>query len=411
MTRSVSTDFGNGRSLRGRAELALLLATAIGWVTAGCRGCRSGAEGKAEAPAQSASSTSPVLTIPSALPARRAPSVEPAREHRVEVLKAIDLGRRLAADGHPREALVVLAKAIPFDPTGGLLAVELARAALAARDQRRTRDWAERARRHAHHNPSVLAAATEILRATGAASPPSSEEDAPWEAETMGPYPSEDAGCSALVEQINLGKSPALGLGRAEMERVDCVAGTRRAVRDAGLKTAAELRVLIREGGRTEASWIALGTPRGVFVHGPVARVHSPAQQDLDNAYLVRLDPVDVLAGGARELAVGVEERTSYVDVAANELLDVDRTRLLVLTLDRGGVTSSPSITTFELAVARAVDPEAIAELPSGYAHSPCWQAPERRQFRLRWGDNEVELSATAGSAGTDSEQRVRLFE
>ncbi len=387
--------------------LAIALLVVVSQQTQACRSCRSAPEpapSALDAAASASAAPDAATPVPSSLPPRRPPPSDLARSHRARVLQAIGEARTAIDSDRPRDALITLARAAQLDPTGGVLAVEMSRAAAAAGDERRARQWARRATERASGNASVEAAAERASKAANAQARPG------LEAGSSGPFPTSKEACAQLTREVELGKSHALGLAQHDVTAIDCQAGPPRRVGDAGLESATELRLTIAEGGRTEASWVALRTERGLMLHGPLVRVHTPAAHDVVNAYALRLEPINALAGGRKELSVGIDERLTRLDLALNETLSVDRTRVVVLTLDRAPIMASPSATTFELSDVRAIDGRDEEPPPEPYRHSSLWNAPRTQRFRLRWSDNELVLVPRTPDATSKDERRTVLF-
>ncbi len=386
---------------------SLVAGLALGLVGPGCRGCHSPPD---PVPTTSSSATTPTAgrdappAVPSALPPHRATAPELARRHRHSILDALQRAREAVAAGRPRTALVTLAKATALDPTGGALAVELSRTAALAGNEGLARDWARRAHRRARGNESVREAAEQAMAAALAKPAPE------LASRTLGPLASSDEACRQLTRQVNLGQSQALGLGTGDVTSVDCHAGPPHRVGAAQLANAQELRLQIDEGGTTEASWVALQTPQGLWIYGPVARVHGPREHDVVNAFTLRLAHLDALRGGAPEVAVSIDERLTQLDLALNEVLTSERAQLVVLTLDRGGITASPKTTLFERRVVRPIDAEDPAPLPPGYERSQLWNHPDTLRARLRWEHNEIVLTPDATRGESVHEQRILLF-
>jgi hypothetical protein len=387
-------------------SFALLLVAFVGQQTQACRSCRSAPEpaGTPAGSANAATNASATPKIPTALPARRPPPPGVARQHRARILAAMRDARAAIAENRARDAITTLAKATPLDPTGGAIAVEMSRAAAAAGDDRRAREWAQRAVDRGSGNASVAAAAEQALRAAAGKPRPG------LDATSLGPFPSADAACAELSRQVELGKSPALGLAQHNVTAVDCHSGPPHRVSEAGLEAARELRLTIDQGGRTEASWVALQAARGWMVYGPLVRVHTPAAHAVLNAYTLRLNHFDALPGGHQEISVGIDERLTRLDVALNETLSVDRNRLVVLSLDRDPIAASPAATTFELSVVRAIDAQDKEPPPTPYRPSDLREAPRSQRFRVRWSDNALVLSPQAGAETATNERRVVLF-
>jgi len=369
--------------------LAVLLFLAACHQTQGCRSCRTAPEptraqlGSASAAANSGSAPA----IPTALPPRRPTPPDIARRHRARLLKTILDARAAITEGRARDALRALAQVTPLDPTGGALAVEMSRAAAAAGDDRRAREWAQRALERATGNASVITAAEQELQGVDAA------HRARLEGSSLGPFPSTREACAELVDQVKLGKSHALGLAQGEVSNVDCHAGVAYPVGKGKLQSVTELRLSLDEGGRTEASWVALQTNTGLLLYGPLVRVHTPARHDVVNAYMLRLGHLDALAGGEQEVSVGIDERLTQLDVALNETASVDRTQIVVLTLDRKPIAASETATTSETIVVRAIDGKDDEPPPPGYQRSEAWNTPRTHRLQVRWSDNELLLS------------------
>ena len=156
--------------------------------------------------------------------------------------------------------------------------------------------------------------------------------------------------------------------------------------------------------------WVGFEGAAGLRLVGPLARAWAPPGADWANDVVGDLQRIDVLRGGSPELIVKLRERHTLADVALNEVLELDRTRVLIFTLDRGGLVSSPELG-LELARARhTLDAEAKA-MPRAYEPLPRPGQSAGYRMRVSWGGpDSITLTRIGGDAPARREGVITLF-
>src|SRR3970282_1961547 len=141
------------------------------------------------------------------------------------------------------------------------------------------------------------------------------------------------------------------------------------------LDKASALRVTSAAGTLVMA-WVGRHTPSGGKVYGPVDWAVSPREYRLINDFTVDLQKVDVLHGGGPEVVVKLDERRTLADVALNELVELEQTRVFILSLDRGQLEASRAFVLSRTEGPKPLAPKdkrlpAIGHEPETRAHPP----------------------------------------
>jgi multidrug efflux pump subunit AcrA (membrane-fusion protein) len=316
------------------------------------------------------------------------------------VLDALRQARALREK--PEEALAALEAARAQDPTGVVLAIEAATAALLSKKYQAASRWARQAKVDAEGNPELLAKAEQLLAKLGPAG-----ADRP--VTPTGPLGKTfEEACHALRDLVGQGRGPIPLEGRGVSDAT-CNVEKPLDVPAPTLRRAAMLEVTTMEGGELRLAWAAVGTPDGVLAVGPVARSFVPTAYRLSNGYDVTLQQADLVADGAPEIAVQVAETRTQLDVALNEVREVGLLRLVVLTTDRGGLLATPSLTLSRHETVRLAVPDSKG-LPAGYEHSADLGKTQEFQMRVAWGPNQITLTRSGGKAKPDQEGTIQLF-
>jgi hypothetical protein len=126
--------------------------------------------------------------------------------------------------------------------------------------------------------------------------------------------------------------------------------------------------------------------------------------------FVVDLQHVDVLSGGAPEIVVKIMERHTALDVALNEVSKLDRTRVVLITLDRGKPQASRELLLARKSVREALDPKDKAPL-AGFARPKDLGKSSDYEMKVAWGlPNEIRLSKASGDAKPRDEGTITLF-
>jgi hypothetical protein len=177
----------------------------------------------------------------------------------------------------------------------------------------------------------------------------------------------------------------------------------------AALPRAIALRVdLAATTARGRAMWVALDVGSGLRLAGPVAAVSGPLEGEAVNDVIVELQQIDVLPGGAPEVVVKISERRTLPDVALAEVTELDETRAVLLTVDRGGVQASRSMTLSHRARRVALGGK-VERLPKGFGAAR--PASSEFEMKVAWGaPNAMVLSKVSGGGKPPVEGEIVLF-
>jgi hypothetical protein len=302
----------------------------------------------------------------------------------------------------PEEALRALEAVRAQDPTGAVLAIQAATAARLSKKYQVGSRWARQAMADAEGNRALVGSAEELLATLGPAA-----ADRP--VTPTGPLGKTfEEACHALRDLIGQGRGPMPLEGRAVSDAA-CAVEKALDVPAPSLRRAALLEVTTKDGGELRLCWAAVGTPEGVLAVGPVARSFVPTAYRLSNGYDITLQQADLVPGGAPEIAVQIAETRTGLDLALNEVREVGLLRLVVLTTDRGGLLSTPSLTLSRHETVRVAVPESKG-MPAGYEHSVDLGKTGEFQMRVAWGPNQITLTRSGGKAKPDQEGTIELF-
>ena len=350
-------------------------------------GVASGPAAETSASARAAGSSSATSTLAEVEPPRRrleerAPIDRAVlAKPRKVVLAALATARQKIAQHHGSEAIDALRQVRASDPNGSAVGLALADALRDSGDAKAADRAARAARRDFPH----------------ATAPASAKKSA---ASDLG------GACGELVEAVRAGNvSLVRGDPGGTWAELHCAPEYMLTVSDKAMKRVTALRV---EGDETTGevharhaiAWVALETANGIVVYGPVAEAVTVRSPDLTNDFVVDLQRIDVLPGGAPEVVVKVNEIATYADVAANELAEAEESHAFLLTIDRGNVEASRDFV-LESRVARsALNAADNAPLP-GSKRSPDLGKPVDYQMKVAWGGPNVITLSKAGGNGT----------
>jgi hypothetical protein len=366
-------------------------------------GCRCGSDRKEptrEGSASASASAAPPEPEPVSrrtLAEREKPNTDALSAARGQVLEALKQARALAQAKKGAEALSIVTQARSVDPLGAVLALEGARAADLAGDAQQAAAWARLALASAPPN-AVADAARGVLDKAGPAAPAAGE---------VGAFESIQAACAALEQRLRAEKPPPAGLG--PVANAKCEVEYELELDGANLDKAIALRVTGGEGTPVVA-WVGLHTPAGFRIYGPVDAAVSSRDYGLTNDFTVDLQKVDVLPGGGPEVVVKLDERRTLADVVMNELVELDRTRVFILSLDRGSLEASREFVLSE-SVRRRLIAAKDKRLPAGYKQSQELGGEQSFSMAVAWtGSNEITLTKASGTGEPRDNGRIVLF-
>ena len=157
--------------------------------------------------------------------------------------------------------------------------------------------------------------------------------------------------------------------------------------------------------------WVALRTPKGLLLEGPVESLFSPTAYGLTNDFALDLQHVDVLPGGSPEVVVRVDERRTMVDVALDEQVQLEDAHVVLLSLDRGKLERTRKVMLSHRSLRDRVDAK-DTRLPAKYTHSKLLGTGSEYQMRVAWGGpNQMTLTRFLGNAAPPDQGTITLFE
>ncbi len=319
---------------------------------------------------------------------------------RTKVLKALTQARTLDAQKKTKEALDALTAVWPLDPSGAVLAIEASREALDAGDKAQALRFARLAVDNAVGNPALEKKAQAALDKAGGPAEP---------AALGGPFKTTRDACAAITAALRSGKV-ALPSGQPA-GNLHCAAEYRMKLGAKKLQGAVALRVESKgKLGTDLLGWVALETPNGLVLEGPVEKLFAPSAYGLTNDYALDLQHIDVLPGGSPEVVARVDERRTLVDVALNEKTAVDDAHVVLITTDRGKPELSRRLMLSSKILRTRVDRK-DHRLPVGFRHSKLLGKGDEYQMKVAWsGANSITLTRFLGNATPPAQGVIKLF-
>jgi hypothetical protein len=350
-----------------------------------------------KAPASAAPEPAPPTSAHAELDARGLVPND-ATKGRKAVLAALVKAKTLLAQKKAKAALDALTAVRSDDPTGAALAALAAQAAKAAEDVSAATTWTLAA--------SVFAQGDERIAKSLAAT------WAPGEAPS-GPVPGKVLSAKDLMDGCEKVRDAArrLPLAYPVDSKLTCVQERTLEVGQPKLESVTGLRVDSSAGDvRQSLGWIALKVESETLLYGPVAYRVSLPERGATSDFVIDLQQVDVLSGGAPEIVVRIMERETSLDVALNELAKRDRTRVVLLSVDRGSVVASRELTLADTHGRDAIDTKDRATAP-GWPRAKGLGKSTGFELKVAWGlPNEIRLTKQSGDATPPVDGTVTLF-
>lgn len=416
-------------------------------LSSGCSSCES------EKTKQVASAVASVSAAPSVEPPpppiaptrrslERREELEPAPwvEGRAALLEAVEATGAALAGEEPKSALEIIAPHAKAAPLGSVVQLLLSRAAMEQGDAARSARAARRAlygavgrsdlmadawsalgtaEQAAGHRAEALAAhqaalalepkrgeskrRVESLLADAGAVGPVKEESA------LATFSAKDAHAVCAAIEAHL-KEPATPLVTAEAGKVDCAPDALLELGTPKLDRAIAFRVDLPGTPSTRLVYVALESAEGVTVTPPLAVVYDLDETGVVNDVIVDLQRIDVLRGGTPEIVVKMTERRTVPDAVLNEVLELERTRVVLLTVDRGRLEASQELYLSESVLRRALDPS-DKKIPKGYARLRGLGKAAAYRMKVAWsGPNAITLTRATGDAKPRGEGVIQLF-
>ncbi len=307
----------------------------------------------------------------------------------------------------PNDALTVLVQALTDAPGSGVLAIELAKAAARAHDQRRFQRYVQIAQFLTVTEPNLSKLLRSIAKDKDSAAILKLRSDA--EAAAMGASKARkidgvttDAACAWVKKSFAEGRPPVNDVGLQGTESVDCQLLTSYSLTP-DIQAVPVVAVARGQGERVFA-WVAAKYNGAVWLSRSLVETSVPKFHPYGNGFSIELQRAAAYRGGIPELTAYISERRTVIDVALNEQEVLEQHRICVMTFDLDPPQTSAPIILHSRTERSLVDPSDKA-LPKGYSHSPDVGKLTEQTFRLEWGDNRVTLTPTAPAGAKGVEQ------
>ena len=298
----------------------------------------------------------------------------------------------------PNDSLVALAQALTDAPGSAVLAIELAKAAARARDQRRLNRYIQIAQPLVEGQPNLSKLLGSI--AIDKPSKATSKNAKVTTAQYLGPRPAQKiadntdltSACSWVTKAFAEGRPPVDDVGQQGTASVDCQLLSKYALTSE--IQAVPVVASVRGQGERLFAWVAAAYKGNLWLSASLTEISVPPFHPDGNGFAVELQRTAAYRGGLPELTAYLTERRSQFDVALNEQLTTDRHRIVVMTFDVEPPQTSAFIVLHSRTERSLVDPSDKV-IPKGYQHSPDVGKVAEQTFKLEWGDNRVSLTET----------------
>lgn len=367
-------------------------------------GCKAGKQHRSKVKPAPSTSTSVAAKPPPPprhrLAARGSVDAKSVASARGKVLGALTKARALGAQKKSKQALAALVALWPLDSSGAVLALETSREALAAGDKQQAKRFARLAVDNAVGDAALAKKAQAALDKAAA------EDKAP---SLGGPFKTSGDACNAITKALRAGK---VELPSGQLAgNLHCAAEYTMKLGAKKLHGAIALRVASKgKAGTDLLGWVALETPKGLELVGPVEKLFAPSVYGLTNDYTLDLQHVDVLPGGSPEVVARVDERRTLVDVALDEKTEIDDAHVVLITTDRGKPELSKRLMLSSKVLRTRVDPK-DHRLPAGFRHSRLLGKGSEYRMKVAWsGANQITLTRFLGNATPPEQGVIKLF-
>jgi hypothetical protein len=317
---------------------------------------------------------------------------------------------RLAANTKtpPNDALMALVQALTDAPGSAVLAIELAKAAARAHDQRRFQRYVQIAQPLTATQPRL----SKMLRsvATDKDSKILLKNRESAEAASLGGSPSQkidgvdtlETVCAWVKKSFAEGRPPVNDVGLQGTNSIECQLLDSLALTQ-DIQAVPVVAVARGQGERVFA-WVAAKFKGTVWLSRSLVETSAPTFHPDGNGFSIELQRTAAYRGGLPELTAYISERRTVIDVALNEQEVLEQHRIRVMTFDLDPPQISAPIVLHSRTERTVVDPN-DKSLPKGYSHSPDVGKLIELTFQLQWGDNRVTLTPTGATGAKGVEQ------
>lgn len=374
-------------------------------------GCRS--KSKQPAPAKTSAS---VVTAAATDAGTVSPNVSHFQTRPVDIGEYSALRTRVAAAIQlatnnrttPNDALMALVQALTDAPGSAVVALELAKAAARAHDQRRFQRYVQIAQSLTAAQPNLSKTLHSIAKDKDSKAILKNRENA--EAAAVGGGPAQKIEGIAALENVCAwvqksfaeGRPPVVDVGLQGTASVDCELLTSYSL-TSDIQAVPVVAVARGQGERMFA-WVAAKYRGTVWLSASLVETSAPTFHPYGNGFSIELQRAAAYRGGIPELTAYVSERRTVIDVALNEQEVLEQHRIYVMTFDLDPPRGSAPIVLHSRTERTLVDPN-DRMLPKGYSHSPDVGKLTEQTFQLQWGENRVTLTPIGQTGAKGVEQ------
>ncbi len=276
------------------------------------------------------------------------------------------------------ETMLALAQALMNAPGSAVLAIELAKAAARAHDERRFQRYLQIARPLAAAQPrleKMLGELSADSHSKATAKPDDKTNALPagaGPAQTLATVANLDAVCGWLKNAFAQGRPPVADVGLQGTGSIDCRLLSPFALTPEIL--AAVVVAAARGQGERSFAWVAAKYKSDVWLTRSLVETFAPPFYPQGNGFSIELQRTATYRGGLPELTAYINERRTVIDVALNEQTVSDQHRIVVMTFDTDPPQTSASVllhSRMELKLVRRQRQIAPQGLPAFTRHWP----------------------------------------
>jgi hypothetical protein len=309
----------------------------------------------------------------------------------------------------PKDGLLGLVQALTDAPGSGVLALEMARTAARAHDQRRFQRYVQIAQSLTTSQPSLSKMLLSVAKDKESKKILQSCEKA--NESSLGPKPAQnlagvvklDDVCAWIKKSFAEGRPPVNDVGLQGTDSVECHNLASFALTP-DIQAVPVVAVARGQGERMFA-WVTAKFRGAVWLSRSLVETSAPTFHPFGNGFSIELQRAAAYRSGLPELTAYISERRTVIDVALNEQEVLEQHRICVMSFDLDPPQISAPIVLHSRTERTLVDPNDKA-IPKGYTHSPDVGILTEQTFQLQWGDNRVTLTPT-GPAGAKPLQQV----
>lgn len=312
------------------------------------------------------------------------------REVRTRTLSAI----RDSSNSHaaPNDSLIALVGAWEQAPQGAVIAIELAKAAARAGDERRLQRFVAIAKPLVMGRPNLAKALEKLARQGGIESAARTAENPHA---MVGPVrrlegvEALDSVCGWIRKSFAEGRPPVKDVGPQGTNVIEC-----QTLPQYDLSPDIQALPVVaaaRGHGQRFFGWIAARWRSSIWLSPTIAESFAPPWHPNGNGFSIELQRAQVFRDGVPELSAYITERKTAIDPALNEMHVTEQQEIVLITFDLDPPEGSSRVLLHSKITSGLVDPS-DAILPRGYSHSANLGKASEIEYRLSWGNNRAVL-------------------